>query len=141
MVLWVWVVGLLLGGVGWRILDLTPGAIADFAVTRQGDAYEELLRERARRQSGVGGAEGAPAPTVSAGKEQYLKNKQEQAEARKKERRLERMRAEAEKLEAELEALEAEMNGDAATDYVRLATLDTRKNEIEERLLELYEEI
>jgi len=44
-------------------------------------------------------------------------------------------------LEDELEAIETEMVGDAATDYVRLAELDTRKNAIEERLLELYEEI
>ena len=51
------------------------------------------------------------------------------------------MRAEAEKLEQELERIEEEMSGDAATDYVRLSELDTRKNEIEERLLELYEEI
>ena len=33
------------------------------------------------------------------------------------------------------------MSGDAAYDYVRLAELDKRKTEAEERLLEIYEEI
>ena len=54
---------------------------------------------------------------------------------------MERLRKEAEKLEAELEAVEAEMNGEAATDYVRLSELDEKKNALAERLLEIYEEI
>ena len=33
------------------------------------------------------------------------------------------------------------MVSEAATDYVRLAELDTKKNELEERLLEIYEEL
>ena len=33
------------------------------------------------------------------------------------------------------------MNGEAAYDYTRLAELDTKKNELEERLLEIYEEL
>ena len=45
-------------------------------------------------------------------------------------------------IEAELERLDAEMNSEAvATDYVRLSELDMRKSELEERLLEIYEEI
>ena len=72
---------------------------------------------------------------------QYLKNKQAAADVRKQQARLERLRKEATKLEEELEAVEAEMNGEAATDYVRLAELDNRKNALEERLLEIYEEI
>ena len=63
-------------------------------------------------------------------------------EARKAKARLERLRAEATKLEEELDALEAEMAKDEiATDYVRLSELDSRKAEVEERLLELYEEL
>ena len=81
----------------------------------------------------------AQKPTTQ--KEQYLKNKQDAAEARKAKARLDRLAKEAEKLEAELEKIEAEMNGEAAYDYVRLSELDTRKNEIEERLLEIYDEI
>ena len=33
------------------------------------------------------------------------------------------------------------MNGEAATDYTRLAELDTKKSALEERLLEIYGEI
>ena len=72
---------------------------------------------------------------------QYLKNKQEAAEARKAKARIERLEKEAAKIEAELEEIEAEMNGDAAYDYKKLSELDTRKTELEERLLEIYEEI
>ena len=78
--------------------------------------------------------------TVSSNKEQYLKNKQAAADERKQKARLERLRKEAEKLEKELEQIEAEMFGDAAYDYEKVAALDLRKNEIEERLLEIYEE-
>ena len=46
-----------------------------------------------------------------------------------------------EKLEAEIEEIDAEMNGEAATDYKKVAELDSRKTEIEERLLEIYEEL
>ena len=41
--------------------------------------------------------------------------------------------------QTELEALEAELFGEAATNYVRAAEIEERKNEIEEELLELYE--
>ncbi|MBE6546369.1 MAG: ABC-F family ATP-binding cassette domain-containing protein [Ruminococcaceae bacterium] len=124
-----------------RLLDFTSCGISDIRVGKAGKGYEELCRERQRQSVAVTAeAEAVPA-TASSQKEQYLKSKQEQAEARKQRNRLERLRAEAAKLEDELEAIETEMVGDAATDYVRLAELDTRKNAIEERLLELYEEI
>ena len=37
--------------------------------------------------------------------------------------------------------VDTEMNGEAATDYVRVAELDTRKTEKEDRLLAVYEEL
>ena len=123
-----------------RIIDLTPDGLMDMKVTREGHGYEELCRERERRV-GASSSEEVTVQTVSTQKEQYLKNKQAAADARKQQARLERLRKEAEKLEAELEAVEAEMNGDAATDYVRLSELDNRKNALEERLFEIYEEI
>ena len=83
--------------------------------------------------------EAAQKPTTQ--KEQYLKAKQDAAEARKAKSRLERLGKEAERLEAELEEIEKEMSGEAAYDYVRLSELDEKKNSIEERLLEIYEEI
>ncbi|MBQ8408430.1 MAG: ABC-F family ATP-binding cassette domain-containing protein [Clostridia bacterium] len=128
-----------------RLIDLTENGIADIHVEHPGDGYGELCRDRARRSASAAFASDTPSPThtitESSQKDRYLKNKQDAADARKAQKRLERMRAEAAKLEAELEQIDTEMSGDAATDYLRLSELDTRKNEIEERLLELYEEI
>jgi len=129
-----------------NILDISPDEITEITIHNRGAAYEELCRERqarALRQTSSATdtqiTQDSFAPLSQ--KEQYLKNKQDVAEARKAQRRLERLQKEAEQLEAELDALEAEMSGEAATDYVRLAELDTKKNEIEERLLEIYGEI
>ncbi len=130
-----------IGKLATRILDLAPDGLWDIRVTAKGRGYEELCRERARR--GMGNTEtavGATAPQ-SAQKEQYLRSKQAAAEERKAKARLERLRKEAAALETELAAIEQEMNGEAATDYMRLAELDTKKNALEERLLEIYEEI
>ncbi len=132
----------LIGKLATRILDLTPDCVTDMNVHTVGNGYDELCRERERRQALSGGDFDAPSAASTSQKEQYLKNKQEQAEARKAKARLERLRAEAKKLEEELDALEAEMAKDeVATDYVRLAELDTRKTQVEDRLLELYEEL
>ena len=79
--------------------------------------------------------------TVSSGKEQYLQKKQEAAAARKQEARLRRLKEESEKIEARIESIDGELFGSAATDYVRAAELEQEKNTLEERLLEIYEEI
>jgi ATP-binding cassette subfamily F protein 3 len=127
-----------------RIIDMTPTAdkcYSDFAITDLGNAYDELCRERERRAPLTSPTEASAKTTESSNKEAYLKNKQNAAEERKQKRRRERLEAECRELESELEKIEEEMMGEAATDYVRVAELDTRKNEIEERLLEIYEEI
>jgi ATP-binding cassette subfamily F protein 3 len=121
--------------------DAFPGDLLDFPISHRGRAYTELQEYKtariAERESALGTATVAPA--VTGGKEQYLKNKQAAADARKKKAQLERWRRECTELESELEALEAELFGDAAADYVRAAKLDARKTEVEERLMELYE--
>lgn len=128
-----------------RLIDMTPaeegGGFYDISVPKAGEGYAELCRERERRQT-AHSVEGAhTGASVSAGKELYLKNKKETADRRNAEKRLERLRKEAEKIEAEIDTIDAEMNGEAATDYTRLAELDQRKNALEERLLEIYGEI
>ena len=126
-----------------RIIELLPEGICDISISNVGDGYGELCRERARRAERYA-SDNTDRPaqaSVSTQKEQYLKNKQEAAEARRAKNRLERLQKEAEKLESELEEIEQEMNGEAAYDYVRLSELDERRNAIEERLLEIYEEI
>ncbi|MBO7250809.1 MAG: ABC-F family ATP-binding cassette domain-containing protein [Clostridia bacterium] len=134
-----------------RIIDMTavPGSsFADIHVTRAGEAYAELCEDRERRdlvstnlQSSATAVSSAPTDEALTGKEAYLKNKQETAERRKRERKLERLEAEARKIEAEIEQIDAEMSGEAATDYVRVAELDSKKTALEERLLEIYEEL
>ena len=67
------------------------------------------------------------------------KKKRENAERRAEEKKIERAKLTIEKLEAELTSLDEELFGSAASDYVRAAEIDKRKNEIEEELLSLYE--
>ena len=124
-----------------RIVELLPSETRDFTVVRKGHGYEELCAERQRFATEASTDPSSPSPQISGAKEQYLKSKQEASDARKAKNRLERLKKEAEKIETELDSIESEMNGDAAYDYVRLAELDQRKNALEERLLEIYEEI
>ena len=130
-----------------RILELKPGAafpgdLLDFPIDRVGHGYTEFREYKTARE-----AERLPnLPTstqefqsANSNKEQYLKNKQAAAEARKKKAQLERAKRESESIEAELEKIEEELFGSASADYIRAAELDARKQELEEKLLELYE--
>lgn len=122
-----------------RIFDLSDGTLTDIRVAHVGEGYGELCRLRESRE-----AETAAAPEaerMSANKEQYLKNKKLAADARKQANRLERLRREAEALEAELAETEHRLYGEAATDYKLVAELDARRQQIEDRLLEIYEEL
>ncbi len=129
-----------------RILEIHPGKLygsdlLDYEVTHPGTSYTEfraykaLREERAAKDTPT--AASAPAP--GSGKEQYLKNKQANAEARKKKALYERQKKECEALERELEEIDGELFGSAASDYLRAAELDARKTAVEERLLDLYE--
>ena len=131
-----------------RILEIKPGDafvgdLLDFHVDRTGKAYTEFLEYKnariAEREATVAGKE-TVAPVTSA-KEQYLKNKQAAAEERKKKARIEKLRRECADLEKELETIDEELFGSAASNYQRAAELDVRKTEVEERLLEIYEEL
>lgn len=143
-----------------RIIEITPGAGAssvvgagdftDYHVDNAGSAYTEYRSfmddRRARGLSSaaptrMGAAPEPPAASVTASKEEYRKAKQSAAEARKKQHRIERLRKEAADLEAAIDRLDAEMNGEAATDFLRVAELDTQKTTAEDRLLEVYEEL
>jgi ATP-binding cassette subfamily F protein 3 len=133
-----------------RILELKPGAyfegdLLDYQVDREGNAYTEFQAYKSARIAERQGTQGANTPVATAapssGKEQYLKNKQAAAEERKRKARIERLKKECEALEAELASIEEELFGSAAADYLRAAELDARKNEVEERLMEIYEEL
>ena len=120
-----------------RFLDFTPSGVRDFHVTRVGHAYEELLHERDRFATAN---DTATVSAPSTQKEQYLQNKKDAAEARKKQNRIERLEKEAEKIGTEIDRIDREMS-EVATDYVKLSELDTEKNAFEERLIEIYEEL
>ncbi len=128
-----------------RILDLRPGDgfdgdIFDFKVEHSGDGYTELCSAKEKKSAFAAAAPGADEIKISSNKEQYLQNKKAVSEARREANRIERLKNEAAKLEDELEKIESEMYGSAASDYKRVAELDSRKNDIEERLMKIYEE-
>ena len=132
-----------------RILELKPGAcfagdLLDYHVDHPGQGYTEFTSYKAARIAEREGANAtgatATAP-VSSAKEQYLKNKQAAADARREKARIERLKKECDTLEAELAKIEEELFGSASADYVRAAELDARKTEVEERLMEIYEEL
>lgn len=131
-----------------RIIELKPqgyceGDMFDYEITRKHQAYTEFREftdsRKLRLATQVGEAQ--KPQTMTNSKEQYLKQKQNAAEARKKASRLERLKKEMTALEEELVLTEEKMQGEAATDYKKLSELDTRKTEIEERLMEIYEEL
>ena len=128
-----------------RLIDMLPvelgGGFADIGVMKKGEGYAELLRDRERRAGLTSAAPASEATEASSNKELYLKKKKETADARNAQKRLEKLRKEAEKIESELDEIEKQMSGDAAYDYKLLAELDEKKNALEERLLEIYEEI
>ena len=132
-----------------RIIELKPDGYVDadmfdYRVTREGEAYtefREFTNARKLRLGEKGLAEGKGESRVSDSKEQYLKNKQRAAEERKKANRAERLKKEMGSLEKELDEVEELMNGEAATDYKKVSELDVRKNELEERLMQIYEEL
>ena len=134
-----------LGKLATRMLDFSGNGsleTTDIPVYKSGEGYEELLRDRQRRAE-LASLNTSPSAerTVSTSKERYLQNKQRAADERREKNRIKRLGEEAARLEAEIEKIDTEMSGEAAYDYVRLAELDKRKTEAEERLLEIYEEI
>ena len=126
-----------------RIIEICPGEgiagdMIDYKVERVGQGFDEYLAFKKSRAVLVAGVK---AETVSAGKEVFLENKRNQSRERSEQRRIERMKKEQAELEAELDRVTEELYGSAATNYLRAAELETRKTEIEDRLMEIYEEL
>ena len=123
-----------------RIIELAPerdNGMIDYPLEDYDDAFEEYMRLREMRKTVADSAK--PTATQTDSKAEFEQKKQEKAKAKSEIKKRERAEAKIKELEAELEKLEEELFGDAASDYVRAAEIDTRKNEIEEELLELYE--
>ena len=131
-----------------RILQLRPGQafagdLLDYRVDHTGHAFSEFESYKNARVTEFDekATSSLTVSTQSSNKEQYLKNKQATADARKRKNYLDKLRRECESIEGELAAIEEELFGSAAADYVRAAELDERKNALEERLMEIYEEL
>ncbi len=127
-----------------RVIEIYEKSAVDY---RWG--YDEYLeaREKRKREKSERDERGkedirrdTPEGDAVTGKELFLRRKKESAEARQAEKRRRDVMRETKELEEELERVSNELYGEAASDYVRAAELDKRKNEIEERLLTLYEE-
>jgi ATP-binding cassette subfamily F protein 3 len=132
-----------------RILELKPhpafgGDLLDYRVSKVGSGYTEFSEYKQARiaeRESAGAAVVSESVRITSNKEQYLRQKQEAADARKKKAKRERLEKECAELEKRLEQIEEELFGDAASDYVRAAELDAEKTQAEERLLEIYEEL
>ncbi len=126
-----------------RVIELCPGEEfgtdqLDYNVSKKGAAMDEFFEFRRTRKTLAVGDE---IKTVTVANEQFIADKKSRSRERSEQRRLERMAKEQVELEAELDRVTEELYGEAATDYVRAAALEARKNEIEERLMEIYEEL
>lgn len=131
-----------------RIIELKPdgycgGDMFDYQVTQKNQAYTEFREFVENRKATLGGGVSVSekSENVTDSKEQYLRQKQNASEARKKASRIERLKKEMTSLESELDLTDEKMLGEASTDYKLLSELDNRKNEIEERLMEIYCEL
>ena len=127
----------LIGKLANRILDFDgPGGKPVFFR----GSYEEYRRFKSLKTESDQGSVQKPKEKMSDAKEQYLENKKNQAELRKMKNRLEKCKKEAESAEKELEEISALMEQNA-TDYQALSELTVRQEALEEKLMELYEEI
>ena len=123
-----------------RIIELSPEAergLIDYSLEDYDDAYTEYMRLRELKRSSLSSAKIEEAPTEA--KLSYEERKRENSIRRSNEKKKEQAEKKITVLEGELEALDKELFGEAASDYVRAAEIDTRKAEIEEELLSLYE--
>ncbi len=123
-----------------RIIELSPESergLIDYSLEQQDDAFAEYMRLRALRKENA--EQKKPAAQITDSKQAYEEKKRESAKRRSDERKRQNAEKKITELEAELALLDEELFGEASTDYVRAAEIDTRKNEIEEELLSLYE--
>lgn len=78
-------------------------------------------------------------PSESDSKKLYLENKRITAQRRKEENLVKRAKEECEKIESELTEIDRRLSGNEACDYTIVSELCSKKDTLEERLMELYE--
>lgn len=114
--------------------------IIDHQVTKLKEGYEEYMEYKASRFSNSS-LPHKEEKAMSENKEDYLQRKKYASDVRKEQRRIERLKAEAKGLEESIETIEAELYGASASDYKKAAELYSKKDELEARLLQVYEEL
>lgn len=100
------------------------------------DGYEEYLRYVAQYGAAQGTA--VKEENVTRSKQDYLQNKQQNAERRKAERKLQKAKEEMVQIEARLGELPAEID-EASTDHKKLSALYEEQETLETRLMEIME--
>lgn len=127
-----------------RIIEIdnertTGDSFIDYPVFTLGNAFAEFTNHKTTHTLTSLPLEKEKAPTAQ--KEDYMARKKQASDARREQRRIENLKKEQEKIERELEQIENDLFGEAATDYKKAAELTARRDELEERLLEIYEEL
>jgi len=126
--------------IGTRAIVLSPesenGAL-NYVPYEDESVYACYLRHKnEQKEIAVQTAEEKP---KSESKQAYEQEKQRKNDERNQKRKKEKAEARIPLLEAELEKCKAELFGDAASDYLRAATLEEKIEAMEEELLSLYE--
>lgn len=121
-----------------RIIGLSPAGVDDYRMNENGGGYDEYREYMISKSEKT---EVGNSREINKGKEEYFKNKKEASDRRKEQKRIENLKNEASRLENELVLIEKELYGEAAADYLRASELEQKKNETEERLLEIYEQL
>ena len=116
---------------------LVFGAIEEGKIFDYKGTYEEYLRYKEQYLSSDD-TSGKPIKTETASKTAYLKKKEEQAELRKHQTRIQNAKKKAEELEKRLAEIDQESEA-ASSDHKKLAELWTEKEAKEEELLAVYE--
>ncbi len=129
-----------------RILDLTDKRLVpyignyDYYVEHKDVVEEAYLRGTLGNGSGAGLTSTA-AVEDNSGKQDWKTQKEEQARLRKRQNEIKKVEEEIERLEKEAAEVDAELqNPEYFTDHVKLSELTNRKNELEEKQMELMNE-
>ncbi len=103
-------------------------------------SYPEFVSFTEKRKAeSAAGSDSAKETPPSASKEQYLASKRDQAEKRKLTSKIKKAKEDIASFEKRIGEIDLELEGDAAYDHIRLAALTSEKDELEEKLLSLYE--
>lgn len=117
----------------------TGSYLIDYPVWSVGNAFAEFIRHKETHL--VAPSLACEEKSATAQKEDFMARKKQASDMRREQKRIENLKKEQEKIEKELEQIEIDLFGEAATDYKKAAELTARKDELEERLMEIYEEL